>query len=241
MKTTNYLRVLDVAVDLLRARIRLRTLIIRYELVMRIIRFAMWIDRLMPVQDCDCCADQIRLAEFVSPRLFTIQAARARAADDTRVVTYALSMVTMNPFRLCIPLAVSVAPFRMLGRLALRFGHGIAVVGEFTFDIVRTGGTILAALPTRLRNLPRLGRPSMPSLRWHRLGRRGSAPQLSSGLTTIAALFLPRADRSLFAAEWHAELFVHSRLDRAALVIGIWRKLPVQAWRLHRSSRRQPV
>ncbi|GAA1963659.1 hypothetical protein [Catenulispora subtropica] len=72
--------------------------------------------------------------------------------------------------------------------------------------------------------------------------REGSAPpRLSRHLTALATIVLPAADRGQFAEEWNAELFVHSRLQRALFVIGIWRKLPALAWGLRIHSRRQRI
>jgi len=101
---------------------------------------------------------------------------------------------------------------------------------------------MLAVLLNRLEKMkPRLTLPSLPALRRPRFRQRSSAPQLSRRLTAFATLVLPVADRDRFADEWHGELFVHSRFQRALLVIGIWRKLPVQAWRLRASSRQQVI
>ncbi|GAA1995178.1 hypothetical protein [Catenulispora subtropica] len=231
---------LDVAFDLSRARARLQLLNIIYGLVTLVTCFAMWVDRYLWCE-CDRCDDRMRLAEFIAPRLFTIEAARCRARDHIRTATFALSWVTLTPFRYYVPMAVLAAPIRPPLRVLLRLVRIIAALFELAFDAIHTGLAMLAVLRGQLEKLPRPHLPLLPWLRWPRIGRRGSAPRLSRRLTNLATLVLPAADQERYSEEWHEELLGRSRIRRAFFVIGVWLTLSITAWRLHAYGRRQPV
>ncbi|WP_194908955.1 hypothetical protein [Catenulispora rubra] len=98
----------------------------------------------------------------------------------------------------------------------------------------------LEALNRALRDL-RTTRVRVSLQQSRPVSSKGSAPRLSRRLTGLATIAPPAADRGRFVEEWNAELFVHSRLQRANFVIGIWRKLPAMAWGLRIHGRRQSV
>ncbi|GAA1963655.1 hypothetical protein GCM10009838_20940 [Catenulispora subtropica] len=212
---------------------------IAYGFMMKIVGLAMSIDRFR-ISRGRVGSDVILFAEVVAPRVYTIQAARDRVTSHMNTATFALSWVTLTPFRYYVPMAVVVTPFR---RLAILIARPIAAAGEFAFDTGRTTLAIYPVLVNWIRNLPARSLPSMPSLslRRLRLGHRSSTPRLSRGLTMLAAFALPPVDREEYAQNWYAELFVHPRLHRALIVIGIWRKLPVLAWGLRTYGRRQVI